>query len=146
MKKLDLVKIRKETNRLGRESGELAVKIFHNSITSQVAEVLQRRRCSKMVGKYGLQFAREVYKNVYAVITSINIERQKIDMSPANFFTDGMDSYFKRLGINPYDDSGKIIVQTKKQLHKPIENNIPTPTIEKEVNEAKEANKISQSK
>jgi hypothetical protein len=100
---LNLKKIRKVTNRLGEETGKFGVAIFHKSMKEEEAKKIQKNHCMSVVRHYGIPFAKEVYRNIYTIMTNINTKRQKERKPPVLFFTDGMDEYFNKLGITPYD-------------------------------------------
>lgn len=98
-----LKKIKSVTNRLGKQAGELGVKLFHKSINIEEAKKIQFNNCKGIVRHYGKLFAGSVYKNVYVIMTNINLQRQHLGNRPIPFFTDGMDEFFHKLEIEPYD-------------------------------------------
>lgn len=100
---LDFKKIKRVTDKLGRETGELGVKIFHKSITKSEAKEIQIKHCRKILRHYGKPFCNEVYKLIYILMTNINYNRQIEGNPPVLFYTDGMDEYFHGLGIKSYD-------------------------------------------
>lgn len=104
-KTMSVKKLEKACHELGKECGSLGVKLFYKSITPEEASKIQTDHCKKIFIHNGMSFAKEVYKTVYLIMTTINTKRQKKNLNPLDFYTDGMDKYFQGFSVvNSYDD------------------------------------------
>ena len=101
---INVEKLQKYSHELGSECGDLAVKLFYNSITPAEALSEQKGHCKRIFASHGIFFAEQVYQTVYTIMTCLNIGRQKENLPPINFYTDGLDEYFQGIGIKPYGE------------------------------------------